>query len=84
MKNDIVVLSKPHHFGDPCVFCGKNHDEVIPGACSAFYEKPRPPDAGEFFLSGDGQIVQAMFCFETLAYAIFKVNPYAKAAEAKE
>ena len=30
------------HFGDPCIHCGVNHDEVLPGDCKGDTKKSIP------------------------------------------
>lgn len=66
-----IILTRPLHFGDPCVHCKTPHDEVKPGPCPAFEPFPRPPMAGEEFLTARGR-EYARFDFEAQAFAIFK------------
>ena len=33
--NQSIPPGEPHHFGDPCIYCGTPHDNVEPGPCPA-------------------------------------------------
>jgi len=32
-REEALAAIKVSHAGDPCVYCGKRHDEVAPGPC---------------------------------------------------
>jgi hypothetical protein len=64
------------HSGNPCRYCKREHDEVAPGPCPGIVAY-RPPLAGEWFVGGDGRVIQAMFDFVAQSFSILEGYPYA-------